>query len=91
MEQAIVIEKAVGKSSASVTPPILPLEEVAKPKDPVIPGEREWIRGPLGNTASYRLIVSGEVGPKEIGKLIKVLTAQKAVFSDDDDGEETEH
>jgi hypothetical protein len=31
------------------------------------------------------LIVSGDLGPKEIGKLIKLLEAQKAVLADDDD------
>ncbi|WP_413989840.1 hypothetical protein ACMDCR_28520 [Labrys okinawensis] len=49
--------------------------------------EREWIRGPLSRGSSYRLIVSGDLGPKEIGKLIKLLQAQKAVLDDDDDEE----
>lgn len=48
--------------------------------------EREWLRGPLSKLTSYKLIVSGEMGPKEIGKLIKLLEAQKAVL-DDEDGE----
>jgi hypothetical protein len=30
-------------------------------------------------------VVSGDLGPKEIGKLIKLLEAQKAVLSDDDE------
>ena len=46
--------------------------------------EREWLRGSLSKEARYRLIVSGELGPKEIGKLIKLLQAQQAVLSDDD-------
>jgi hypothetical protein len=44
--------------------------------------EREWLRGSLSKEASYR----GDLGPKEIGKLIKLLKAQQAVRSDDDDG-----
>ncbi|WP_186420622.1 hypothetical protein [Bosea sp. CS1GBMeth4] len=52
--------------------------------------EREWIRGPLSRESSYRLIVSGRLGPKEIGKLIKLLQAQKAVLDDDDDDDEIE-
>jgi hypothetical protein len=48
------------------------------------PGEAEWLRGPLSRETSYRLLISGDMGPKEIGKLIKVLEAQKAVLSDDD-------
>lgn len=48
-----------------------------------IAGEREWIRGPLSRDVTYRIFVSGELGPKEVGKLIKVLEAQRAVLSDD--------
>ena len=48
-------------------------------------GEKEWLRGTLSKTVSYRLIVSGELGAREIGKLIKLLEAQKAVLDDDDD------
>lgn len=48
------------------------------------PAEREWLRGPLSREAGYRLLVTGDMGPKEIGKLIKLLEAQKAVLDDDD-------
>lgn len=48
-------------------------------------GEREWLRGPLSKQVSYRLVVSGDMGSREIGKLIKLLEAQKAVLEDDDD------
>jgi hypothetical protein len=47
--------------------------------------EREWLRGPLSRESSYRLIVAGEMGPREIGKLIKLLEAQKNVLDDEDD------
>lgn len=50
---------------------------------PPFAGEREWIRGPLSRDVTYRIFVSGELGPKEVGKLIKVLEAQRAVLSDD--------
>jgi len=33
------------------------------------------------------LLVEGEMGPKEIGKRIKPLQAQKAILEDDDDEE----
>jgi hypothetical protein len=52
-------------------------------------GEREWLRGPLSKEASYRLIVAGDLGPKEIGKLIKLLKAQQAVLSDEGEDDET--
>lgn len=55
--------------------------EIAKPAD----GEAEWIRTDLGSDTKVRLIVKGEMGPKQIGKLIKLLKAQQAVLSDDED------
>lgn len=47
--------------------------------------EREWLRGPLSREVSYRLIVSGDMGAKALGKLIKLLEAQRAVLEDDDE------
>jgi len=56
-------------------------------------GERELLRGALSRDASYRLLVSGDVGPKELGRIIKLLEAQKAILEDETDaqgqGEET--
>ena len=46
------------------------------------------MRGPLSRETSYRLIVAGDLGPKEVGKLIKLLKAQQAVLSDEDDDDE---
>lgn len=59
----------------------------ARPAEIVRTGssEREYMRGSLSKNVSYRLIVDGELGPKQIGKLIKLLEAQKAVLDDDDD------
>lgn len=50
-------------------------------------GEREWLRGPLSRGTSYRLVVHGDMGPKELGKLIKLLKAQQAVLEDDEEDE----
>lgn len=63
--------------------PDIPPAAVTVPQA-VASGEREWIRGPLARDVSYRLIVSGDLGPRELGKLIKVLEAQKAILEDDD-------
>jgi hypothetical protein len=52
---------------------------------PIRSGEREWLRGPLSKGTAYRLIVEGDLGPREISKLIKLLEAQKAVLDDDDE------
>jgi hypothetical protein len=49
--------------------------------------EREYLRGLLSREASYRLLVSGDIGPKELGKMIKLLQAQKAILEDDADRE----
>jgi hypothetical protein len=77
----------------------IPIDEVqvvtkafsAPPAMPPIPnsgiqlagGEREWLRGPLSGQTSYRLLIDGEMGPKEIGKLIRLLEAQKVVLEDE--------
>jgi hypothetical protein len=45
-----------------------------------MPGEREFLRGPLSREAAYRLMVSGDVGAKELAKIIKVLTLQKELL-----------
>jgi hypothetical protein len=48
-------------------------------------GERELLHGPLSRSASYRLVIKGDAGPKEIGKLIKILELQKSLLEDDED------
>ena len=50
-------------------------------------GESEWMRNPLGRDKSVRVLVTVKMGGKEIGKLIKLLEAQKAIL-DDEDGED---
>jgi hypothetical protein len=52
------------------------------------PGEKEFIRGQLPHDVSYRLMVSGEIGAKELAKIIRVLTLQKELLSDSVDDEE---
>ena len=81
MDQVRIKQKAGQAEKLGASPPMLP--EAPTVRFPV--GEREWLRGPLSRETSYRLIVAGDLGPKEIGKLIKLLEAQKAVLSDEDD------
>lgn len=52
-----------------------------------MPNEREWLRGMLSKdgASAFRIIISGDIGAKSIGKLIKILEAQKLVLEDDDD------
>jgi hypothetical protein len=46
-------------------------------------GEVEWMRNRLGSGTNVRLMVKGDMGPREIAKLIKILEAQKSVLEDD--------
>jgi len=47
--------------------------------------ETEWMKGSLSKTTGFRLLISGEIGAKQISRLIKLLEAQKEVLEDDDD------
>lgn len=47
--------------------------------------EREWMRGKLPQDKSYRIMVSGDLGPKDINKLIRLLEAQRDVLTDDEE------
>jgi len=57
----------------------------AIPAKPLESGETEWMRNPLGRGKAVRVLVTGQMGGKEIGKLIKLLEAQKAILDDDDE------
>jgi hypothetical protein len=51
-------------------------------------GEREWMRNPLGRGKAVRVLVTGAMSGKDIGKLIKLLEAQKAILDDDEPEED---
>jgi hypothetical protein len=51
-------------------------------------GERELATGLLSKSASFRLVVSGEVGVKEIERLIAKLQLDKEILADPDKTEE---
>ena len=60
-------------------------DAVRRPPVPVLGlqgGEREFLRGPLSRETSYRLLVSGDVGAKELAKIIKILTLQQEMLSE---------
>jgi hypothetical protein len=51
-------------------------------------GERELTTGMLAKEASFRLIVTGNIGVKEIERLIKKkLELDKEILADQDEGE----
>lgn len=71
------------RAADAAKPPLFPFSE----EDQAAPtgglGEVEWMRNRLGNDVNVRLMVKGDMGPKEIGKLIRLLEAQKLVLEDD--------
>ena len=85
-ELTVVTPKSGATALPSTTPATTaPSEPIALPSTNK---EREYLRGVLSRDTSYRLLVSGNIGPKELGKMIKLLQAQKAILEDDTDKEE---
>jgi hypothetical protein len=72
------METVVANNPPQVAPPIVAVDD----------GESEWMRNPLGRGKAVRVLVTGEMGGKEIGKLIKLLEAQKAILDDDEEDED---
>lgn len=82
MSEVIVEERAL----APIAPPVFKFAEAQPPAQPGLASESEWMRSLVGRDTKVRLLVSGgDMGAKEIGKLIKLLEAQRAVLADDDD------
>jgi hypothetical protein len=51
-------------------------------------GERELTTGLLAKEASFRLVVSGKIGVKEIERLIQKLEIDKEILADQEDANE---
>ena len=81
-ELTVVPPKSDAPSRPSTTAPPDPITVPSMTK------EREYLRGVLSRDKSYRLLVSGDIGPKELGKMIKLLQAQKAILEDEPDKED---
>lgn len=62
-----------------------PLSPSQKGKLKVMAGERELTTGLLAKDASFRLIVTGEIGVKEIERLIKKLELDKEILADQEE------
>lgn len=81
-----VIVEGNGGPTPPIMPPVPPAGSTFAPPTPMGEGESEWISNKVGKSTKVRLLVSGgEMGPKEIGKLITLLQAQKSVLEDDAD------
>lgn len=74
---------------APPTPPAATAQPLKTQERPTLPSphEREWLRGALSKDmeTGFRILVTGDIGPKTVGKLIKFLEAQKALLEDDED------
>ena len=53
-------------------------------------GEIEWMRNRVGRATNVRLMVTGEMGPKEISRLIRLLETQREVLLDESDEDQDE-
>jgi hypothetical protein len=72
-----------------ITPAARPLVSLASlRKVPIMPGERELTTGLLAKEASFRLIVTGNIGVKEIERLIKKLEIDKEILAEQEEIEE---
>lgn len=89
MEQVLVEERGTGEAPPTLRDaPRFKLEEPQREGKPAV-GETEWMRNLVGRDTKVRLMVSGgEMGAKEIGKLIKLLKAQQSVLLDDDEDDD---
>jgi len=88
MSEVIVEERAPAAVTAP-TPPTFKFSDPAASEQKARPGETEWMRNKVGKSTTVSLLVSGgDMGAKEIGKLIKLLEAQQAVLADDDEDED---
>jgi hypothetical protein len=66
--------------------PVLASPPPAKQKGVLLmDGERELTTGLLSKEASFRLIVTGKIGEREIDRLIKKLQLDKEILADPDD------
>lgn len=66
------------------TPPVLPLDfGSVSSANSTEKGEVEWMRNRVDLDTHVRILVKGDLGPKAIGKLIRLLEAQKLVLEED--------
>lgn len=82
MAEVIVEPQQPEKQPIASKAPTLPLSPPSKEKL-LEDSENEWMRNSLSPETSIRLLVKGDMGPKEIGKLITLLKAQRLILMDD--------
>ncbi|MBB3976462.1 hypothetical protein GGQ64_001651 [Rhizobium azooxidifex] len=75
----VIVETPASTDVKFPTFPLLQEDQVASPAK----GETEWMRNSLSQETNVRILARGDMGPKEIGKLIRLLEAQKAILEED--------
>ncbi len=76
-------ETEFGKEETSVTRKNEGFSNVfVRPKGAIMAGERELTTGMLSKTSGFRLIVTGEIGVKEIERLIAKLELDKEILAE---------
>lgn len=87
-ETGIPMEQVIVEQKTSVPPAKPPtLSFALSDSNAVTAGEAEWMHNKVGPDTSVRLLVKGDMGPREIKKLIRLLEAQRDVLLDDEDDE----
>lgn len=82
-DTGIPMDQVTVESAARIPPPVLVPPE-AKPKTLGEKGFTEWFRAKVGadKLVTVNFKGEGEIGPKEIERMIRVLEAQKAALED---------
>ena len=75
-------DEAQAEGSVRSKPPANPPPAPPQGKVNLMAGERELTTGLLAKEASFRLIVSGKIGVKEIERLIQKLEIDKEILAD---------
>ena len=78
IHEVIVVQKA-----PQAEPPVFPMESSNEWRSQR-EMEIEWMRSRVGPNTEVRIVTNKELGAKEIGRLIKLLDAQRSVLEDED-------
>ena len=81
-------EVIVERSDPASAPPVIPPEEEDETRSSQS-AEIEWMRNRVGRVTHVRVMVTGEMGTKEIGRLIRLLETQREVLLDEEEGGDT--
>lgn len=87
VNEVVLVSAVKNQSNTLELPPKLPIAPQLPEPTKMQADEAEWMRVALGPNTKVRLLVSGDIGAKEVGKLIKLLKAQRSILLDEDEEE----